>query len=168
MTTLQAAIQEAYACATTNVVVLETIEISNPGLPDSVFLVKDLVDHSMNLETGELVTFKAMPFKLVLPKMDADGLQELSITVDNVDRSVSEYLRLVKSLPTPTKVKYRPYLSTDKSTPQMNPPLTLYVVDSSVTTFEVRMRASFLNYLNKKFPTPNQYYTRGRFPSLGQ
>ncbi len=165
-TALSAAIKEAYSLAPTNVVVLETLEFYNEEVGGHVYLVKDRISHVMKVG-GVDKTFQALPFRLALPKISDGGLQELTIAIDNVDRQISEYVKAVKATQVKTIIKYRPYLSTDLTTPQMDPPLTLYLLNSSVTTFEVKIRAAFLNFLNKKWPQGSQYYTRQRFPSLG-
>jgi hypothetical protein len=165
---LKNAIKEAYALAPTNVCILETLEFYNAGGGGHIYLVKDRISHNMKIEGGVTKTFEAAPFRLALPKVSDGGLQELSISIDNIDRSISDYLKLTKSLQTVTTIKYRPYLSTDLDNPQMDPPLTLYVVSSSINTFEAKILASFLNFQNKKFPSASQYYSRSRFPSLGQ
>jgi len=65
-----------------------------------------------------------------------------------------------------TEVYYRPYLATDLTTPQLNPPLLLFLKEISVTAQNgAQGRCTFTDIINKKFP--NDYYTRTRFPSLG-
>ena len=95
-----------------------------------------------------------------------NGLQELTVSVDNVDREASDYLDSVKTTGVPVQVTYRPYLNSVRTEPQMDPPLVLFLGDAKITVFEVTGRASFADLINKKFPT--QLYTRSRFPSLGE
>lgn len=168
-TDLTQAIIEAYSLAPTNVAILETIEIYNPLMsPDSIYLVKDRIGYLMNIEGGIPKAFEPAPFRITLPSKSDGGLQELTISIDNIDRRVGEFMKNSRNLESPTLIKYRPYLSTDLTTPQISPPLTLYLKDSTMTVFEVTIRASFLNFLNKKFPSPSQYYSRSRFIGLGR
>lgn len=162
---LQAAIREAYASAPSHVAILETLEISHPAVGGTIYLVKNSEDLTMKLENGTSVLFEAAGFRMTLPAVTEDGLQELRIAIDNVDRRISDFLDQAKNSTETVKVKYRPYLSTDLETPQMNPPLELNLTDVSVTVFEVTARATFADIINKKFPS--DIYTRARFPSLG-
>jgi hypothetical protein len=161
---LNEAIREAYASASADVVYLDTLEISNPDI-GSLWLVKDRVDHELTLETGATQLFTATGFRFTLPSAGENGLQELAIAVDNVDQRPSDFVKSALASFKPIVVKYRPYLHTDKTTPQMNPPLTLYLTDIVVTGVEVKGRATFADILNKRFPV--EFYTRKRFPTLG-
>lgn len=162
-----AAIKEAYASAPTDLVIIDTLEISHPDLPgESIWLSKSLVDYTLTLEDG--VTnqlFSATAFEFKLPAAGENGLQELNIVIDNVDRRISEFMDTVKNSKEPVKLIYRPYLSTDLTAPQMDPPLSLNITDVKADVFKVTARATFADLLNKKHPL--QMYTRARFPSLG-
>ena len=74
-------------------------------------------------------------------------------------------MNAVKDSKYPVKLTYRPYLSTDLTAPQLDPPLVLNVTDVKADVFKVTARATFADLLNKKHPL--QMYTRARFPSLG-
>lgn len=163
--TLEQALKEAYASAPSNIAVLETLEIHHPSVGDVVRLVRNREDITALLETEEEVTFEAAAFALSLPAAGENGLQEITVKIDNVDRRVSDFLLTAKDYDTPVRLIYRPYLSNDLSQPQMNPPLELYLTDVNVTVFEVTGKATFADIINKKFPS--DYYTRDRFPSLG-
>lgn len=170
-------LRQAYACANSRVIIRETIELYNPGYGGHIYLVNDSDQFGAYLEDESPVTYAPMAFKLTLPRVDPEGIQELSIEVDNVDQTIAQYIKAVKALSTPTVIKYRPYIpytqlfelgAPPTPMPAMNPALTMYMTDSSVNLFNVKVRAAFLNYLNQKFPRPSQYYSRRRFPSLGQ
>lgn len=160
------AIREAFAVATAGDPPLDTIQISHPSLADSIYLVKNREDLTLTLETGLPVLFKGCGFRMALPPSGDDGLQELTIAVDNVDRQVSDFLDSVKTSKAPVQVTYRPYLASVRTEPQMDPPLVLFLGDAKVTVFEATGRASFADLINKKFPA--QMYTRSRFHSLGE
>lgn len=162
---LSDAIKEAYALAPSNVAALETLQLYHPGLGDAIFIVKNRTDLTMKLETGESVLFTGCGFSMALPASGDGGVQELTLTIDNVDRRISNFLKAASNFQTPVEVTYRPYLSNDLETPQMNPPLSLYLTDVSVNLFSISGKANFGDLVNKKFP--NDYYTRSRFPSLG-
>lgn len=162
-TALTEAIKQAYAAAKSNEVHLETLEIYHP-LAGHFYIVKDRVDHDLTLETLAVETFEGVAFRFTLPPSGDNGLQELSLAIDNVDQRVSDFLSLAKESVAPVTVTYRPYLASDPTTPQMDPPLVLYLTDVTVTALEVTGKATFADVLNKKFP--NDGYTRARFPSL--
>ena len=159
------AIKEAFAVATANVAHLDTLEISHPFIAEPIRIVKNRTDLMLTLETGDSVLFDGTAFRMALPPSGDNGLQELTISIDNVDRQVSDFLSSVKSSSVPPQITYRPYLSNDLTEPQMDPPLVLFLSDAKVTVFEATGRASFADLINKKFPT--ETYTRDRFPGLG-
>jgi len=163
---LEDAIKEAYACAPSNDVIIETLEISHPSVGGSLYLVSQREEIMAKLETSETVTFEPTGFKFTLPAAGENGRQDLELSIDNVDRRISEFINLAKDYPgQPVTVVYRPYLSSDLSAPQMSPPLTLTLRDISITVFQVSGRATFADLINLKFPS--DYYTRKRFPGLG-
>lgn len=163
---LEEALKEAYATAPSDIVILETLQIFHPdATPQNYFIVRNLEDVTATLETSEVVTFEACGFRLNLPAAGDNGVQELQLSIDNVDRRIGAFLDSVATSRTPVKVWYRPYLSTDLSQPQMMPPLELYLTDVTVSLFEVTGKATFNDLLNKA--VPNELYTRVRFPSLG-
>jgi hypothetical protein len=165
-TALKEALVEAYACAPSNVAVLETLEVSHPSLPGgTLYLVKNLADLTFTLEDTSTQLFKACGFNITLPAAGDSGLQELNIAIDNIDRAVSDFVYTASTYEQPVKLVYRPYLSDDLTTPQMDPPLELYLTDVSVTLFQVTGKATFVDVINTKFPA--DIYTRARFPSLG-
>lgn len=161
---LTSAIKEAYASAPSNVVVLDTIQVSHPSLGSSLWLVRNLANITATLETAAEQEFTACGFRMALPSTGDRGLQELTIEIDNVNRVASDFIASVKNSTDPVTITYRPYLSTDLSTPQMDPPLVLYLSDVVITAYSVQGRASFANLLNRQFP--NERYLKRRFPSL--
>lgn len=164
---LTAALKEAYARAPSNVVYLNTLEIAHPSVA-SKYIVRDRKDWNLTLEGGGGVkTFKACPFRFSLPASGDNGIQNLNIAIDNVDREISDFINTVKESVNPVSVIYRPYLSTDTTTPQMNPPLVLTLGNIVITAVQITGRASFADIINKPFPHPSEIYTRERFPSLG-
>lgn len=163
-TALTEAIKEAYASAPAGVVYLETLQFSHPLVAQDKFIVQDRVDKVMTLEDATTHTFKACAFRMELPASGDNGLQELSIAIDNVDEEIGVFLETVKDSLVPVTVRYRPYLSTDLTTPQLDPPLVLNLTDIVMSAAEVTGRATFADIINRKFPT--DFYTRRRFPGL--
>lgn len=162
---LSQAIREAYAVGSASSTAYDTLEISHPSQPQSIFLVRSLAPLSANLEDGTAVTFEAVGFNLKLPSSTASGTQTLDITIDNVNNRVGDFINQTKTSRDPVVITYRPYLSSDLSTPQMIPPLKLYLKAVKVRPDVVTARASFIEIVNKRFPSDD--YNRQRFPSLG-
>lgn len=157
-----AAYKEALALAPANQTVVDTIEIRHPAISDSLFLVRDVVNHQFTLETGVTTIFKACAFDVSLP-----GTQpEASITICNVDRKLTEFAELAVQSQYPVEVWFRPYFLSDPSAPAMNPPLVMFLNAMSVGLMEVTGTASFMDLRNRKFPAPGEYYTLERFPGL--
>ena len=170
---LQAAIVEAYACAKSDAVQLESLEFRHPALPGNrVYLVKNTVDLSMRLEDGyddttpgPYKTFTACGFSLKRPPVNPDGLQELSLTADDVEKRISSFIKQTLAYTEKLYCVYRLHLSTDLSSPQLVPPLELVLSDVDIGTIQVTARASFADLVNRPFP--NYYYYRSLFPGLG-
>lgn len=162
---LSDAIKEAYAVAPVNVRIFETLEISHESIESPIYIVQDFRELVATLETSEEITFLPIWFNFTLPAANESGRQDLSISIDNIDRQVSDFIALAKDSTTPVFITYRPYLSTDLSQPQLDPPLRLTLQDVNITLSSVQGKAIFADVVNKKWPT--EYYTRARFPSIG-
>lgn len=162
-TSLSEALQDAYASASEQVT-LETIQLSHPALDDSIYMVQDMVEHEMTLEDGTVCTFEPVGFQFKLPKAGENGRQDLSISLDNTDLRISDFLQRAKSSREPCTLTYRPYLWPNMSEPQMNPPLKLTLKSVRVKGGTVTGKATFADVLNQPFI--NELYTRERFPGL--
>ncbi len=161
---LNAAIQEAYASADSSIYYLDTLTFTHPNIGTPLRMVNDRVDQWLTLETGEVVQFLPVGFRFILPESGDNGVQELTITVDNVGRKPMEFIKAVIGSNIAVAVAYRPYLSNDNSQPAMNPPLTLYLTDVVITSTDITGRATFADILNRAFLS--ETYSRRRFPSL--
>lgn len=159
------ALKEAYAIAPASKAVLHTIEISQDGVQDPVYIVKSRRAWEARDEDGVLRQFLPVNFDFTLPAATEEGFQSLNLTVDNIGRRASDFAETAKTVEVPVMVIYRPYLSDDNTGPQMIPPLTLFLEDIQITELTVTGRATFMDIVNKKFPS--EIYSRERFPSLG-
>jgi hypothetical protein len=164
-TALQEAIREAYVCVPSSVVIHETLQIRQTGVQSSVFLVRSIIGITAKLESGVWQTFEPCGFKFTLPPTDGTGAPSVTVQIDNVGRRVLAFIEAAKSSKVPVELLYRPYISTNLEVPQMNPPLVLFLKEIQVTSLIVTGRATFMDLINRKFPS--QLYTRDRFPTLG-
>jgi hypothetical protein len=173
---LRRAIKEAYASAPTGVIVIDTLEFRHPNFRDELGVptaIRAVLGHS-NLEArleedapqnaGEYVTFIAMSFELELPNIEHIAQPEIGISIDNVSRDIEDNLMLAAASPYPIEVTYRPYLNTDLTQPQMNPPLTMTLISAEADDFRVSARASYGNAANVL--CPRETYNVARFPGL--
>lgn len=169
---LKAALVEAYATARSDVAVLDTIEIRHPLIPTGIYLVANQEDIVARLEAvapateGVLQTFTAAAFELAMPGVDDSGLQQVNISLDDVDGKIQDFLTAAKAYRTPVSLIIRPYLSNDLlGGPQLDPPLHLSLGPATFANGSASIPASFVDLINAKFLT--QLYTRARFPGLG-
>jgi len=159
------AIKEAFASAPTNVVVHHTIEIRQDGVQPRIYLVRARHELVAQDEEGNTLTFEPAGFQFTLPPSSEEGFQSINIAIDNIDQRVTDFVKLATSERTPVQVIYRPYLSTDLTQPQMDPPLVLYLRDIQANIMQVTGRATFMDVVNKRFPSI--LYSRDGFPGLG-
>ena len=170
MATLTNALAEAYASAPPTLVILHTIELWHPTWASAIRLVQDYADLTATLEAdapvdaGASVVFTGCPFRFSLPQI-GEGRQELSIQIDNVSQLLMPLLESADLTDeTPITCRYRPYLSSDTTAPQMNPVLSLDVIRVSADVMQVTCSCAHADYLNRRFP--RRLYTVEEFPGI--
>ncbi|MCX5592020.1 DUF1833 family protein [Alcaligenes endophyticus] len=176
MATFEQALAEAYASAPTDVVTFDTLEVrhsafrDDAGHPMAIRIVIGYEDISARLEgdaplhAGQYVDFIAGAFRFKLPGFEEGRVPQLQITIDGVNREVVGHIEAAINEPEPIYITYRPYLSSDLSKPQMNPPITMELSRVTVTGASVSGTASLSNVHNWAFPF--EKYTAKRFPGL--
>lgn len=170
------AIREAYATADLNEITLDTLELRHPlfiddnGQATAVRIVVAYQNYNLCLESsapvnaGQYVTFIGCPFQFVLPQWDEKSVPQLQIKIDNVDRRITKYLEEASASVIPIGVTYRPYLASDPSAPQMDPPFSFTLSKVVVDVFQIVGTAT-TNDVNN-WPFPNDLYRPARFPGL--
>lgn len=157
--TLSQAIKEAYASAPANVVIYHTMELWHPAFTTPIRVVRDYADLTATLEStaprnaSEDVTFIAFNFDFTKPEVSAAGIPQITITMDNVDRSIVANIEAALGSTELVSVIYREFISTDLSSPQNNPPLSMTIMSVMADVFKVTAVAGFPNLMNKRFPT---------------
>ncbi len=163
--TLTDALKEAYAACPDNVVLLHTLQFDHVAFTQPIRLVLNTESITATLEDGtNQATFVAANFELTLPEVSDAPVPEVQIAVDNVDREILLNIEAAMADPKKITVTYRPYLSTDLSEPQMNPPMTMQVKHIEADLFRVTARAGFADLSNKRFP--GEEYDTLRFAGL--
>lgn len=176
--TLSEALKEAYASAPSDVTILHTLELRHPTFFDddgnrtAIRVVRDNISHFCTLEdtapldAGKTVEFIAMAFDLQLPPVETVPVPEITLTLDNVSTEIIQYLDNAIETQDMIEMTYRPYLSDDKSCPQMNPPITLVITDIQVDVLKITATARMMDIGNKSFPAEN--YTVSKYPGLSR
>jgi hypothetical protein len=162
---LEAAIKEAYVLAPAGKHIIHTLEIRQTGVQDTVYLAQSRVAVVALDEDGNSRTFEPSGFQFSLPPVTEEGFPTLSVAIDNIDRRVTDFINTAKTSEVPVELWYRPYLSDDLTGPQMDPPVVMYLQDVNIAVHQVTGRATFVDLVNKKFPSI--IYDRTRFPTLG-
>ncbi len=136
---------------------------------DPIYLVNDNVPFTAFLEpVGDAdpveIEFQTRSFAINTADSGEDGVKGVSITIDNTDLAVSQYLSEAAKKTAPVEVTLRVYLSDDLSGPQNDPPITLYLGPIETRGTVVSGEARWIDIQNAPFP--NIYYNRANFPGL--
>jgi hypothetical protein len=162
---ISAQLKEIYASGTAQRYV-ETLEFYHSLFPaKSYFMTNDTVAWDFFLEDGRLITFKQVPFRVVLPANDHGGNQDLSVTLANIGRDLVDPLEQAIMKPQePIRCTYRVYIDQANTMPQNTPPLTLTISNVQVSQETVSATATRADVLNKSFPS--KLYRYDDFPGL--
>lgn len=164
-TTLEEALKEAYAIAPAHVVIYHTIHIRQLAVQSPIFMVQARQSITATDENGDVHTFSPVGFQFSLPPSSDEGFQSLNISIDNIDRRVTDFINIAQTSQVPVEILYRPFRSDDLTKPQMKTPLLLFLKEVQVVNGTVTGKATFMDVINKKFPL--DLYGRDRFPTLG-
>lgn len=168
--TLSEAIREAYASAPVGVIVYHTLEFRHSTMSPPIRIVRDGADLTAYLEAdapenpGEEVMFVRYAFDFQRPEVNASGIPQMTIVIDNVSRLITASIETAITGQDPIEVTYREYLSTDLTGPQNDPPITMQVMSVSCDVYRISAVCGFPDLLNRKFPTIE--YTSENFPGL--
>ncbi len=158
-------IKENFATAPTNDSHWTPIEIIHPTDPTlNLRLINNLEDLTFTIEVGAKL-FTAANYDIGRLGSSAEGIQELNLAVGNVDKVAGDWLFEAATHNEPIEVIVHYYLQSDLTTPQLVPPVSLFLTDVEINVFQITGRLSFINL--KDTPFPSESYTRKRFPSLG-
>ena len=169
-TTLTQALKEAYAAAPAGLVIFHTIELWHPAFSVPVRVVRDYVDLTATLEStaprdaSTAVTFVAFNFEFAKPEVSPNGVPQITLTLDNVDRSIVANIELAMGSTELVTLIYREFISTNLSAPQNNPPLAMTLMTVVADVFKITATAGFNNLMNKRFP--NLEYSAETFVGL--
>ena len=139
-----------------------------PGKADyslnSHYIVKDIVEHTFNLDDGTPQIFGAYPFSVQLPEVGNDQ-QDMNIVLDNVSLELISSLELAIENPEiPIMCVYRVYI--DGSDDSQNTPLVLWLTNISVSSKSVTATATRADLFARTFPHGNTTLYDSRFAGL--
>lgn len=161
---ITAALKAVYASAPTTSRYIDTLTFTHSLFSKTYYITSDNQPWSFLLESGQLVTFQPVPFKVALPTSDGGGQQDLSLTIANVGRDLVDPIEAAIEKPSePIRCTYRVYLDTSSSTPQ-NTPIVLALTGVQINRETVSATATRADVLTKAFPA--NFYTVTQFPGL--
>ncbi len=151
-------------------VLIHTLELLHDSFSAPVRITNALDDVDATLEAtapedaSSTVTFEAVPFNLVLPKVENNPQQGIQITISNIDRVASARLDEAIENPTPITVIYRIYLAGDLTGPAVDPPDQLTIHSAVTDKRQCVAQARSFDVINRIFP--NITYNSATFPGL--
>lgn len=174
-----AALQEAYATAPVDEVILETIELRHPALEAPVRVVRDHgTAHTIDGETrygwtltleddapedaGGAVFFQSLMFSATLPEQ-GESLPSAKLILDNVSREIMGHMDSIISRRARIEVTYREFLASDVAAPSMVlRGLSLKRIKCGISRVVGTLRYDDLTNL----PFPDLVYREADFPGL--
>lgn len=173
--TLDEVLQEAYASASPDKVIIDTISVYYDGLvnaqnaPDELYLftgenATEVSDEGLPLllarieddaprRAGELVTHLGIPFAITLPPMTTDSVAAAQITIDSVGRELHDILEAAAKAGKPIEITYRAYVKgLETLGPQSLPPARFVLVGANGGSASVSGRLAFLSIGNRPYP----------------
>lgn len=157
------ALKEAYACCPTEVVVLDTLQIDHTSFEEPIRLVNDFADLTAKTEAGETVTYIRFAFDYARAEVNAQGVPEFTVTVDNASAEIARQLDAIADGADPLPVTVRTYRSDDLNAPAgRNLPGEIQHIQ--ISDLRVTLRVAFGQIANKPFPS--ELFTPKRFPGL--
>jgi len=108
--------------------------------------------------------FQPIPFEVVLPVVDAEGQQDLSIRVCNIGEEMWNALQNVRNRPEePIRCRVTQYIK-GVLDPQYDPPWDLSLTDLTLDTFVMSGTATRVDIFNARFP--RELYRPDLYPGL--
>ena len=101
-----------------------------------------------------------------MPPVEAIPVPEITLSIDNVSTEIIKYLDRAVETQDMIEMTYRPYLTNDLSTPQMDPPITLVITEVTADISKISATARMMDIGNKSFPAEN--YTVKKYPGLSR
>src|SRR3972149_6914090 len=156
--TLDEVLQEAYASASPDKILIDTISIYYDGLVDGEDNPAELYlfngENSTTVsEAGEPVTYLGISFKIVLAPMNNEPVASAMLTVDSVGREMNDALEAAAKGGKAIEVTYRLYVKGQETVgPQSLPPRKFVFSGAEAANASVNGRLAFLAIGNRAYP----------------
>lgn len=144
-------------------VVIDTLELSCAAWDEPIRLVQGYFDEILGLENGQMVTFKAAPMTIVLPKRNNSPSQTLTFAIDNVTGEAQRRLDQALEAEARVTITFRRYLDVDRTGPSERAFVST-VQGGAMKSRTVQLNAGFMNLLDWKYP--RQVYDLNFAPQL--
>ena len=162
---ISAALKAIYASAPADQRYIETLAFTHSLFAAPYYLTNDNQSWEFLLETGQLVTFLPVPFRVILPALDSKGNQDMELTIANVGQDLVDPLEAAIAKPSePIRCTYRVYIDVPGTSPQNTPALSLIITGVNVSGEAVSATATRNDVLNRAFPF--NFYSYNLFPGL--
>jgi hypothetical protein len=185
--TLDEVMEEAYASASSDKILIETISIYYSGLindvgqPDEVYLfngdnsasVSDegvpllpaRLEEGAERNSGQVVTFLGRPFTIVPAPMNTESIVVGSLRIDSVGREMHDMLEAAAKGGKAIEITYRTYIKGNELTgPQSLPPRKFHLQGATGDNTSVSGQLAFIAIGNR--PYPYDSYRPDRFKTL--
>jgi len=139
-----------YASAPTAEVLIPTLEIKHPAI-STIRTCAGFENHTVTLETSEVVTFEASGLDVSLPERSDRGQQNLVFAIENVTGQAQDAIDRALDAGGQIEVIYRSYLASDLSEPA-EPPLKMVLVGAEFQGSTVQVTASYMDIINTAWP----------------
>lgn len=160
---MSAALERVYASAPADGFAIHTIEVINSAFATPYRFAQAYTDIVATLETAEEVTFQASGIGLSLPQRGVRGREDFTFQLDNVSGDAIAAVRDAMESGEVTEVKYRAYISSDLSGPELGP-LRFVATAVRANIRSVQIVATFRDFVNKAWP--RRRYTLDLTPGL--
>lgn len=161
---INAALKAIYASAPASQRYIETLSFSHSQFGTTYYMTSDTRSWQFLLESGQLVTFLPVPFRVVLPTIDGQGNQDMGLTIANIGRDLVAPIEAAINVPTEAiRCTYRVYLDQPATSPQSTP-MALALTGIQISRDVVSATATRADVLNRAFPS--NFYTVTQFPGL--
>ena len=172
--TLQEAVREAYASATSDIVVLHALEIWHKTFQEPARVIRwpvegpELTEFRCKLESdaprnaGQTVTFLGVPYEIKLPEKSQDTPGEFEVSIAGAGDFIEPLLEGAALGGGEITAIYRSFIKgeEDQGPTEVWPDIYLHSPSVDGSTGVVTMKGSVLDWLNRKFGrliTPSAY-----------
>lgn len=155
-------INEVYASAPADIVVINSLEILIPGF-DPIRMVQAFQDYELGLEDSNTYTFHAAPYSFKEPSKDTNGQQTLGFSIPNVTGEAQRAVDFALNNNVQAQVIARVHLSNDLTTPA-RPPYRMVMHGGTFQGGIVQVEAGYFDILNTAWP--RNRYTNEFAPGL--